>query len=280
MKKFLKYSLLVSAALFTSVAFSSCDDKDEPGNNAVVEPGVESVFTNGLPQSVDGATFKTNDKGQVTEILDGSDKVTFQYGKFKVTRATETEFDVLMSIVDADYPNEKQDIYMKLNQMGFVEYAYEVYSDETDIDEWWFEYNAAGQLSGLKRTEGGDNFKITYANGDIAQVNQTEEDGDTREYNFYYTNDTFKSLVPNNGNLMMFDDFFRIDMDEMGVAYFAGLLGKSTTNLPMGYTGKGVEGGDSYTTESKYNWTIVNGFPTEFWEEEWGANNKISFSWK
>ncbi len=36
-------------------------------------------------------------------------------------------------------------------------------------------------------------------------------------------------------------------MDEFGVAYFAGLLGKSTKNLPMGYEEKYQEGHSTYT---------------------------------
>lgn len=92
------------------------------------------------------------------------------------------------------------------------------------------------RLTRLKRSEGGDSFSITYTNGDISKVVQVDEDGDKDVYNIRYTNDEYKNVVANKGCIMLFDDFFGIDMDEMGMAYFAGLLGKATKNLPMGYT--------------------------------------------
>lgn len=48
---------------------------------------------------------------------------------------------------------------------------------------------------------------------------------------------------------MLFDETFGIDMDEMEYAYFAGLLGKATRNLP---TERTEDDGDSHT----YEWTL------------------------
>ena len=72
---------------------------------------------------------------------------------------------------------------------------------------------------------------------------------------------------------MLFDDMFEIDMDEMGIAYYAGLLGKSTKDLPMG-----CDYGDGEV--DNYNWTFdSNNNPTKFWcgDYEWDA---VTFSWK
>ncbi|MDE6199777.1 MAG: DUF4595 domain-containing protein, partial [Muribaculaceae bacterium] len=232
--------------------------------------------TQGLPTSVDGTTFTTNDKGQVTKIVDGSEEVTFEYGTF--SRAT--QFNALMKIRDKDYPTDGSDFYMQLNGNGFVTYAEQVYLDTEDgVDTWKFEYNADGQLTRLQRSEGGDDFTITYTNGDITKVVQDQTDGDHREYAISYTNTENANVVANKGNLMLFDDFFQIDMDEMGIAYFAGLLGKSTKNLPMGYTEKSTEGGSEYTYSETYHWQFnSNNLPTKFWsgDYEWDA---VTFAW-
>lgn len=270
--------------LFSLIGLSlaSCSDDDDPkGPENVGEPTTENVFTEGLPSNVDGATFTTNEKGQLTKIVDGTSNITFEYGTFTPSRAH--NFTVLMRERDSEYPNDGSDIYMEINKQGFVSYAYQVYlddEDEDDADEWWFEYNNDGQLTRLKRSEGGDDFKITYTNGDITKVTQDEEDGDHREYIINYTNTEYKNLVVNKGCVMLFDDFFQVDMDEMGIAYFAGLLGKATKNLPMGYTENSKEGGSSYTYEEAYHWNFnANNFPTKFWrgDDEYDA---VTFSWK
>lgn len=264
MNKFFK---LASLSVFATVAlvFTSCSDDDEPVNN----PTIKDVFTEGLPASVDGATFTTNDKGQVTKITEGSEVVTFEYGDF--SRAT--KYNAKMSVRDTNYPDDGSDFYLQLNNKGFITYALQVYLDPKRSDDTWkFEYNNDGQLTKLERSESGDVYQITYTNGDITKVVKDDEDGNHHEYTFNYTNSEFTQPKANKGNIMLFDNFFNVDMDEMGVAYFAGLLGKSTKNLPMGYTENG-------TTEV-YHWTFdSNGFPTKFWEgqDEWYTT---TFTWK
>lgn len=276
MNKFFGLTSLGLAAFALTFTACSDDDDDTPNGGGNGQPSVDEVFTQGLPASIDGATFTTNDKGQVTKITDGSDVVTFEYGKF--SRAT--EFNALMKMRSTEYPEDSCDVYMQLNGNGYVTYALQVYFEDGEEDTWKFEYNGDGQLTRLQRSEGGDEFKITYANGDIAKVIQDEEDGDHREYTFAYTNNEFKSTVANKGNIMLFDDFFQIDMDEMGIVYFAGMLGKSTKNLPMGYSEKSTEGGSDYTYSETYHWTFnANNLPTKFWEGDYDYD-AVSFTWK
>lgn len=270
--------LAVGLVSVIGLSLASCSDDDDPkGPENVDGPTIENVFTEGLPSNVDGATFTTNEKGQLAKIVDGSSIITFEYGSFNPSRAT---FNVMMRERDSYDTEDGFDIYMELNKQGFVTYAYQVYlDDEDDADEWWFEYNNDGQLTRLKRTEGGDDFKITYKNGDIASVTQDEKDGDHREYTFTYTNAEYKNPVANKRNIMIFEDFFQIQIDEMGVAYFAGLLGKSTKNLPMGYTEKGKEGSSSYTYEETYHWVFnADNLPTKFWEGD-SDHDLVTFAW-
>lgn len=281
MNKLIKLTSLGFVAV--ALVMNSCsDDNDEPENKPATGPSVDNVFTAGLPASVDGATFTTNGKGQVTKIVDGSEVVTFEYGKF--SRAT--EYDAKMTVTDNDYPEDGCEFYMQLNAQGFVTYALQVYNDPTDgengdgTDTWEFQYNADGQLTSMKRSESSDSYSISYANGNITKVIQSEGDGDRSEYNFSYTNDEFKSSVDNKGNIMLFDSSFHVDMDEMEVAYYAGLLGKSTKNLPMGYTMTGKEGGSSYDDSEVYHWEFnSNNLPTKFWEGDY-EYDATSFSWK
>lgn len=288
MNKFFKF-LALGLVPVMAISFTACSDDDSPndpttpGNGgSSSEPTVENVFTEGLPASVEGATFTTNDKGQVTKIVDGSTTVSFEYGSFDPAKPSKAHnFTVLMKEREAGYPDEGSDIYMELNKQGFVTYAYQVYLDgDDDPEEWWFEYNADGQLTRLKRTEGGDEYKATYTNGDITSVSYDEEDGDHSDFTFTYTNATFATPIANKGCIMLFDQEFEIDMDEMGVAYYAGLLGKATKNLPLGYKETAKQGSSTYTYTEEFTWTLnAAGLPTSF---QYGDSpyDTVTFSWK
>ena len=267
--KLIKLTSLGFAAL--CLVMTACsDDNDEPESSNSVEPTIDKVFTEGLPASVDGATFTTNSKGQVTKIVDGDEVITFEYGSF--SRAA--EYNVAMSYSDKNYPGDGWTIYMQTNSQGFVSHALQVYEDdEFDNDTWDFEYNADGQLTRLTRSESDDSYEITYSNGNIVKVVESDEEGYGYEYTFNYTNSKYTKPVENKCNLMLFDDMFEIDMDEMGIAYYAGLLGKSTKNLPMA-----CDYGDGDIDD--YNWIFdSNNRPTKFWsgDDEWDV---ITFSWK
>lgn len=272
--KFAAFALVVPALTFS---LSSCKDDDDDDAPATGTSPIEKVFSEGLPAEAGDLTFTTNDKGQVVKITDDDRDYIFEYGEF--SRAT--TYNVKMSLREED-PGEPNgvwgyDIYMKLNKQGFVEKALQVYlNPEDDDDIWEFEYNNAGQLTRLKRTEGGDDFKITYAGGDITKVTQDEEDGEHSEWTFNYTNSEYKTAVANKGNLMQFDDFFRVDMDEMGIVYYAGLLGKSTANLPMGYV---YTDSDKETYTTVFHWEFNSRMlPVKFWEDG-DEDYAITFKW-
>lgn len=281
MKKLVRVLPIAIAAMLAVGVVSCKDDDNEIKGNENTAPGTaENVTTNNvfegtMPASVDGATFTTNGQGQVTEIKEGNTTISFEYGKF--TRAQ--EFQVLMKERDSQYADDGSNFYIQVNAQGFAVYALQEYLDDDEVDEWWFEYNAEGQLTRLKRSESGDDFNITWTNGDITSVAHSEEDGDNGVTTIAYTNSKYTTPVANKGNLMMFDSFFNIDMDEFGVAYFAGLLGKSTKNLPMGYEEKYKEGNSTYTDTYTFNWEFNNNLPTKFWEgdDTWDV---LTFSWK
>lgn len=264
---------LICLAACAAVVLPSCSDDDEP---TVTNP-VDNVFPNGLPATVDGASFTVDDQGRMTRITDGSDVVTFEYGTF----THGDQYQAVMKLRDTSYPDDNSDIYLKLNEQGYVTYALQTYSDPQEADQTWkFSYDNQGHLVRLQRSEGGDDFKITYTDGNITKVVQDETDGDHREYTIFYTNGQFTKAVANKGNIMLFDDCFHIDMDEMGLAYYAGMLGKATLDLPMSYSMTGIEGGSPYTDKDTYNWTFnSNNLPTKFWPGNY-PYDAVTFSWR
>ena len=113
-------------------------------------------------------------------------------------------------------------------------------------------------MTKMTRSEGNNEVTtITYSNGDIIKVDMKgdidpEYPDDTNEMHAVITNtDTL-----NKSGIMLYDDTYRIDMDEMAPAYFAGLLGKGTKHLPL----KAVED-DGYSHTCA--WSIdANGMPS------------------
>lgn len=97
-----------------------------------------------------------------------------------------------------------------------------------------------------------------------------------------YTNGTITSPIVNKSGIMLYDDCFRIDMDEMAPAYFAGLLGKGTAHLPL----KTIEVSGDETYEYTFGWTFdSNNMPTSCTstcKDQWGTNtdDPINFKWQ
>lgn len=230
---------------------SSCSDDDDDNPNAGTgdKVSVSTVFPKGVykPAGVTGVTMGSDGLVQKLTTEDG-ETITFEY--IGVTsRANEPR--VKMTVKD-----EYDEMYMlmTLNSAGYVKYCLESYPGESETDEWWFEYNADGQLNYMKRSEGGNEVtRIQYAGGDITSVKMTsEEDDNSMSAVISYT------TTENIGGVMYFDDCFAIDMDEMKWAYFAGLLGKATKHLPS----KLVEDDGDITT---FSWELNDaGLPTNF----------------
>lgn len=269
----------MAACVALSAGFTSCSDDDDDNNGGdVVIPGSTSqVFPTGVPSDIDGMKISTDAQGRVTEIKDGNETTTFEYGTF--SRAT--EFNAKMTVKDSEYPEDDMEFYFQLNERGFVTYALEVYVNSTDSidDEWRFGYNSDGQLNYMKRSEGGNEVTtVTYTNGDITSVNFKDDEGENSVCDITYTNDDIKTPIANVSGLMLFDETFGIDMDEMSPAYFAGLLGRATKNLPLRKQWKGESGYDlfSWTLNSKNQ--PVKLTVTEVYGENTGTS-EYNFAW-
>ena len=280
----------------TTCGFSSCggdDDDDLIGGNGgnggttteSPEPNPSQVFPAGIPQEANGYSIKTDDAGRVSEISDEYGLVKFAYGKFSRAIAATTEFNAKMEIYDTSYNGNSEleyIIYLQLNKDGFITYALEEYADDEDneIDEWRFGYNSDGQINYMFRTEGDneENF-LTYADGNVIK-NELKENGKVeRTTNVLYTNKTITTPIVNKGGIMEFDDAFELDMDEMVFAYYAGMLGKPTKNLPVGNVDISYD--DNYPTYTGYyglRWEMNdNGLPTAMYYYEMDADGNITW---
>lgn len=264
---------LTAAVLGATTTLSSCsndnDDNDTP--SASVNP--KTVFTGGLPKSVAGMTIQTNDKGQVSAIQAEDETVTFEYIE-PTTRATNSP-NVIMTVENSE---EKLVCNLFLNKNGFVTHSdgttyYKYKSKDGDApthETWDFTYNKDGQLLTMFRSDDNEKTNITYENGDIVSISR-EWTGETEKdlYKIYYTSPSVSSPIPNKGCLMFYDSMLHVDMDEMEYAYYAGLLGKATKNLPV----KLVT--DDNHTEN-FTWTLnSNGYPNSVE----CADDTYSFSW-
>lgn len=124
----------------------------------------------------------------------------------------------------------------------------------------------------MLRSEGGnEKTTVKYSDGNIVEVTKVsaEEPSENSVYKISYTSKSVPSPIANKGCLMVFDGTFGIDMDEMAYAYYAGLLGKATKNLPVSYVD---EDGD----ESIFTWAInAQGYPTLLEYD----GDKYKFAW-
>ena len=274
MKQFKFFHFALAAAL--TVGFASCsDDNDEPNPNP--NPGNESVavnpstvFTAGVPSQVGDALISKNAEGLVTKIVDGDQTTTFNYTPVKSRAAVNipADYDMTMN-VEWGTDEDGVDFYIKLNKQGYIEYAYEVDEDKTEGDtaeEWWFKYDDNGRMIEMKRTEGDNEITtVTYnADGDITEVKVSDDESPEgkMQCTITYTNATNATAIANKSGIMLYDESFCIDMDEMAPAYFAGLLGKGTAHLPLGATETNNEGSKEIYT---FEWTLnTNQMPIRF----------------
>lgn len=276
------FRMIASSVLLVMLclSFTACEEEDEPNidGEETINPG--RVFTNGLPKSAEGATMTYNEKGLLTKLLTNEgQEITFEYDN--KTRAVNQSSDVRMKVVEED--GEIFIFDMQINDNGFVTYCTET-EEDGDIETWDFKYTAEGNLNYMKRSEGGNEVtKIIYQNGNIIRTETISEDDNTEGYScdVKYTSEENVSLIANKGCIMLFDQTFGVDMDEMKYAYYAGLLGKATKDLPIEITDKYSDNDEVYI--SKFNWTFnQSGLPTELDvtnDNDGEYTDKIVFQW-
>lgn len=269
-KKFFALTLAIGAMAFS---MTSCDDDNNPGSGSETgKVNPINVFTQGLPTQVGDYVIVKGANGLVSKVIDGDDVTTFNYtpAPSRAGISIPSDYDMSMNTPWGEDENGV-DLYFKLNSQGFVVYAYEVDEEPDGIatPEWWFKYDNAGRLIELKRTEGDNEVTVINYNteGDITSVKVSDDKAPDGKMSctIAYTDDSHSTPIANKSGIMLYDASFRIDMDEMAPAYYAGLLGKGTAHLPLKADeinqSKEGESRDYYTFEWTFN---ANNMPIKF----------------
>lgn len=283
--KTVKFPALALLSLGMCLAAVSCsdDDKDRPDwdkpTTGDVAIDASSVFPNGAPRGVNGLTITTDERGDIVSLSNPRDReeVIFRNSQ-KDTFRDGVQYDLTMYVRELTKSADMEVFYLKLDHAGRITYARQ-YDDDREMEEWWMEYNHAGQLTKVTRTD--DDHEVTdirYKDGDIVSVTTRDRRGEGSDYTIDYGTLPY---LDNKGCIMLFDDLYGVDIDDMQYAYWAGLLGTPTYHLPLGavYT-ETDHPGRTYT--ATYHWTYgaAPDYPTTLMIEEPGEQpTLISFTW-
>lgn len=267
--------IVIIVALLSCVGMVSCGDDD---TFIVGKPS--NIFSNLSPKIVGKYSIYYDEQGRVSMVTERGE-YTFRKAIFDYSPA-DRDCDVRIDIAEENY-GEMICLHVSLNKNGYAEYVSEIEDNRIDQD-WKFEYNSNGQLIKMVRSEGGsETTTVTYQEGDITNVERKSKFNDSG------TNSTIEygtEKIENKGSVMLFDEMLCIDMDEMGFAYFAGLLGKPTSHLPQ--SNKSIDyssGGYKITTYKSFSWSLdANRLPVSVLIEEKYDNTTpyiktYSFDW-
>lgn len=165
-------------------------------------------------------------------------------------------------------------MYLRLGENNFVEHCYQITEDygEVSKDTWDFVYNSDGQLTTMRRSEGGNEvFEATYTDGDVTCSNMFTEE--TWKSYTSYTSDEVTTPIDNSDRIMMFEEWVMFDMDELGIIYFAGLLGNPTKHLPVAVSENGE-------VMNAFFWSASEDKKQTFMTCDDGSNmTKTTFTW-
>ena len=252
-------AIVIILALLACVGMVSCGDDD---TFIVGKPS--NIFSNLSPKIVGKYSIYYDEQGRVSMVTERGE-YTFRKAIFDYSPA-DRDCDVRIDITEENY-GEMISLHVSLNKNGYAEYVSEIEDNRIDED-WKFEYNSNGQLIKMVRSEGGsETTTVTYQEGDITNVERKSKFSDSG------TSSTIEygtEKIENKGSVMLFDEMLCIDMDEMGLAYFAGLLGKPTSHLPQ--SNKSIDyssGGHKITMCKSFSWSLdVNRLPVSVLIEE------------
>ena len=275
MKKSIRLVLFVITLGCSALISCGNDNKtiepDKPTTPTEVNP--LNVFTGGVPLSYGKYNILKNVKGQVSAIQanNGDEKITFEY-----MESTSNNANTPNVVMTLESKEEKLILYLFLNKEGFVKHCDETEYHRDDLSQketWDFTYNNKGQLLTMFRSEGNERTTIKYEAGNIVSTTEKAVNGTrNKTHKVYYTSQSVPSPIVNKGCIMLFDTTLGIDMDEMQYAYFAGLLGKATTHLPVRLV-------DNKGEEESFAWHLnASGYPTSMVRSH-APNWTNTFTW-
>lgn len=276
MRKLFQLALMVTLTVGTTMMAScSKDNSDEPEQKMVngTDVNPRNVFPLGLPKKISENVLTLNDKGQLVQFAEpnSNDRATFEY-KDVALGSTQAPQVIL---TETDEP-DKYVYELYLNRDGFVTHAKEThYSNDHIIGKatWDFAYNADNQLKDVKCSADKKHIVLEYQNGNVVKTTTTTAGEPTEVTTITYATASIRP-IENKTGVMLFGATLDADFDNLEAAYYAGLLGKPSKNLPL----QSEKSGDKATSK----WTLdSNGNPTALDHSfsNSSENFRTSFTW-
>lgn len=266
MRKLFQLALMVTLTVGTTMMAScSKDNSDEPEQKMVngTDVNPRNVFPLGLPKKISEKVLTLNEKGQLIQLAEPNDdeRITFEY-KDVALGSTQAPQVIL---TETDEP-DKHVYELYLNRDGFVTHAKETHYRNDHIAgkaTWDFAYNADNQLKDAKCSTDKKHIVLEYQNGNVVKTTTTTVGKPTEVTTITYATASTRP-IENKTGVMLFGATLDADLDYIEAAYYAGLLGKPSKNLPL----QSEKSGDKAT----FKWTLdSNGNPT-------ALNHSFSYS--
>ena len=276
MRKLFQLALMVTLTVGTTMMAScSKDNSDEPEQKMVngTDINPRNVFPLGLPKKISEIVLTLNEKGQLVQFAEpnSNDRATFEY-KDVALGSTQAPQVIL---TETDEP-DKHVYELYLNRDGFVTHAKEThYSNDHIIGKatWDFAYNADNQLKDVKCSADKKHIVLEYQNGNVVKTTTTTVVKPTEVTTITYATASIRP-IENKTGVMLFATTLDADFDNLEAAYYAGLLGKPSKNLPL----QSEKSGDKAT----FKWTLDgNGNPTvlNYSFSNLSENFRFPFTW-
>ena len=275
MRKLFQLALMVTLTAGIAMMTScSKDNSDEPEQKMVngTDINPRNVFPLGLPKKISENVLTLNEKGQLVRFAEpnSKDRATFEY-KDVALGSTQAPQVILTETDESD----KHVYELYLNQNGFVTHAKETHYRDHIVGKatWDFAYNADNQLKDVKCSTDKKHIVLEYQNGNVVKTTTTAAGKPTEVTTITYATASTRP-IENKTGVMLFAATLDADFDNLEAAYYAGLLGKPSKNLPL----QSEKSGDKAT----FKWTLDgNGNPTALNHSFSNSSEsfRISFTW-
>ena len=276
MRKLFQLALMVTLTVGTTMMAScSKDNSDEPEQKMVngTDVNPRNVFPLGLPKKISQNVLTLNAKGQLIQLAEPNDdeRITFEY-KDVALGSTQAPQVIL---TETDEP-DKHVYELYLNRDGFVTHAKETHYRNDHIAgkaTWDFAYNADNQLKDAKCSTDKKHIVLEYQNGNVVKTTTTTAGKPAEVATITYATASTRP-IENKTGVMLFATTLDADLDYLEAAYYAGLLGKPSKNLPLQSEKSGDKANLKWTLDSNGNPTALNQSFSNSSE-----NFRISFTW-
>ena len=260
MRKLFQLALMVTLTVGTTMMAScSKDNSDEPEQKMVngTDVNPRNVFPLGLPKKISENVLTLNEKGQLVRFSEpkSNDRATFEY-KDVALGSTQAPQVIL---TETDEP-DKHVYELYLNRDGFVTHAKETHYHIDHIvgkATWDFAYNADNQLKDVKCSTDKKHIVLEYQNGNVVKTTTTTAGKPTEVTTITYATASIRP-IENKTGVMLFGATLDADFDNLEAAYYAGLLGKPSKNLPLQSEKSGNKATSKWTLDSNGNPTALD----------------------